>query len=70
MMSESSGYPVDGGLESGPESKAQCFVCGVPHAARRLHGFTGGVGQLEVSIHCLQTEEGRAGHDCCQANAE
>lgn len=54
MISKSSGNPVDGGFESGPEGKAQCFVSGVLHAAGP-HGFTGGVRQFEVSIHCLET---------------
>lgn len=57
MISKSSGNPVDGSFESGPEGKAQCFVSGVLHAAGRPHGFTGGVRQLEVSIHCLETKE-------------
>lgn len=54
MISKSSGNPVDGGFESGPEGKAQCFVSGVLHAAGRPHGFTGGVRQFEMSIHCLE----------------
>lgn len=44
MISKSGRDPIDGGLESGSEGKAQCFVSGVLHAAGRPHGFTGGVG--------------------------
>lgn len=61
MISKSSGNPVDGGFENGPEGKAQCFVGGVLHAAGRPHGFTGGVRQFEVSIHCLETKTNK----CC-----
>lgn len=57
MISERSRNPVDGSLESDPEGKPQCFVSGVLHAAARPHGFTGGVGQLEVSIHRLKMKE-------------
>lgn len=54
MISESGRYPVDGGLERGPEGEAQRLVRGVSHAAARPDGFTGGVRQLEVSIDCLE----------------
>lgn len=57
MITESGCYPVDGSLERGPESKAQCFVSGVSHAARRPDGLTGGVRQLEVAVYSLETEE-------------
>lgn len=57
MISKSSGNPVDGGFESGPEGKAQGFVRGVLQAAGRPHGFTGGVGQFEVSVHRLETKK-------------
>lgn len=59
MISKSGGNPVDGGFESGPKGKAQCFVSGVLHAAGRPHGFTGGVRQLEVSIYRLETNTGK-----------
>ena len=64
MVSKSGCYPVDGGLESGPEGKAQCFVSGVSHAAGRPDGLAGGVRQLEVAIYCLKTERRR--EDCRQ----
>lgn len=57
MISERSRNPVDGSLESGPEGKPQCFVSGVLHAAARPQWFTGGVGQLEVSIHRLKMKK-------------
>lgn len=57
MISKSGRDPVDGGLESGSEGKAQCFVSGVLHAAGRPHWFTGGVGELEVSIHRLKMKK-------------
>lgn len=43
MIAKSSGYPVDGSLERGPQGKAQCFVGGVLHAASGPAGFTGSV---------------------------
>lgn len=55
MIAKSGRYPVDGGLECGPESKAQRFVSRVSHAARRPDGLTGGVRQLEVAVHSLET---------------
>lgn len=64
MISKRRCYPVDGSLESGPESKAQCFVSWVSHAACRPHWFTGGMRQLEVSIYCLKTK--RTQHKSCQ----
>lgn len=57
MISKSSSYPVDGSLESGPEGKAQCFVSGISHAAGGPHGFTGGMGQLEVPIYSLKKKD-------------
>lgn len=54
MIPEGGGYPVDGGLERGPQGKAQGFMGGVLHAAARPAGFTGGVRQLEVSVHGLK----------------
>lgn len=48
------GYPVDGGLERGPEGEAQRLVSAVAHAAGRAEGLAGGVGQLEVAIHRLE----------------
>lgn len=54
MIPKGSGYPVDGSLERGPQSEAQCFVGGVLHAAAGPAGFTGSVRQLEVSVHGLK----------------
>lgn len=58
MISERGCYPVDGSLESGPESKAQCFVSGVSHGAARPDRLTGGVRQLEVSVYSLERRRG------------
>lgn len=60
MISKSSGNPVDGGFESGPEGKAQRFVSGVLHAAGRPHGFTRGVRQFKVSIHRLEMKTNKS----------
>lgn len=55
VLSERGGDPVDGRLQRRPQSEAQCFVRGVSDAAQRPHGFTGGMRQLEVSVHRLPT---------------
>ncbi len=65
MVSKRGCYPVDGSLESGPESKAQCFVSGVSHAAIRPDRLTGGMGQLEVSIYSLKTKRGQVVVSVC-----
>lgn len=52
--SEGGGYPVDGGLERGSEGEAQRFVGGVSQTDGGPDGFTGGVRQLEVSVHSLR----------------
>lgn len=64
MIPKCSCYPVDGGLESGPQSKAQCFVGRFPQAAGRPDGLTGGVRQLEVSIDRLKASQ--TGSSCGQ----
>lgn len=45
--------PVEGSLECGSQRKPQCFVAAVSHSAAAAHRFTGGMGQLKVSVHCL-----------------
>ena len=60
-MPEGGGYPVDGGLEGGPESEAQRLGGAVAHATGRTEGLAGGVGQLEVAVHRLEALKGRDG---------
>ena len=62
MLPEGGGYPVDGGLEGGPEGEAQRLVCAVAHAAGRAQGLAGGVGQLEVAVHRLEGFGGKTVH--------
>lgn len=57
MISKGGGYPVKGSLECGPESKAQCFVGGVSHAAGRPDWLTGSMRQLEVSVYSLKIKK-------------
>lgn len=53
VLSECGGDPVEGSLERGPQSEPQCSVAAVCHSAAAADRFTGGVGQLKVSVHCL-----------------
>lgn len=56
MISKGGGYPVNGGLECGSESKTQGFVGEFFHAVGGSEWLAGSMGQLEVSIHSLQTK--------------
>lgn len=60
MFPESGGYPVDGSLEGGPESKAQRFIAGVSYAAGGPGCLTGCMGQLKVPVHRLERSEAKS----------
>lgn len=56
MTSKGGGYPVNGSLERGSKSKAQCFVGKVLHAVGGSDRLTGSMRQLKVSIHSLEVK--------------
>lgn len=58
MLSEGGGDPVDGGFQSGSQSKAQGFIGRVAQTVERLPRLTRGMGQFKVTVHCLQHKHG------------